>query len=108
MNNNWIENKCIMEAKVNKMLKSVGMTSFIHLYPILKENLEVTIEDIAAKIPEFGEYELSSQRTKLSKVRSILKYGWEKNALLIIAKSEKIDADISKQAKIYLTKYKTT
>lgn len=94
------------ENKLKSKLRTVGLMSFIHLYPILRNNLDVTIEDVAVKIPEFRNYELSSQSTKLSTARSIFKSGWENDALLIIAKSKNVDDDILKQARIYLSNIK--
>ena len=94
------------ENKLKTKLKTVGLMSFIHLYPILKNNLDATIEDVVVKIPEFRNYGLSSQSTKLSTARSIFKSGWENEALLIVAKSKNVDEDILKQARLYLSNIK--
>lgn len=94
------------ENKLKTKLKTLGLMSFIHLYPILKNNLDATIEDVVVKIPEFRNYGLSSQSTKLSTARSIFKSGWENEALLIVAKSKNVDEDILKQARLYLSNIK--
>ena len=91
-----------LEDEVNKILNKVGKKSFIHLYPILKTNLEVTIKDIAVKVPEFRKYTINSQKARLSNARSIIKYGWEKDALSIIAESRNVDKEISELARMYL------
>ena len=98
------QNKNIeFKDKIKENLRTVGLSSFIHLYPILKNNMDARIEDVVVQIPKFGEYELSSQQTKLSTARSIFKSGWEDNALLIIAESKKVDEDLLQQVKIYIS-----
>lgn len=66
----WVETK----------LRAVGKKSFVcHLYPELKNNIDVTVEEVAAKYPEFRAYESNSQNSKLSKpVQSLRMEGWKK------------------------------
>jgi len=91
--NQWIE----------ELLRKIGKKSFVcHLYPELINNIDVSIEDIASRHPEFKKYTRDSQRTRLSKARSIFKEGKEREALLIIIYSGKIDNDTLSQAHKFL------
>ena len=51
--NQWIE----------ELLRKIGKKSFVcHLYPELINNIDVSIEDIASRHPEFKKYTRDSQR----------------------------------------------
>lgn len=85
MNDNWIETK----------LRTIGKASFVyHLYPELKKNVEVSIEELASVYVGFQKYKLSSQKTKLSAARSIFKKGKVKDALLNISESNNIEREV--------------
>lgn len=93
--NQWIE----------EILRKIGKKSFVcHLYPELKNNMEVTIEDIALRHPEFKKYTLDSQRTRLSKARAIFREGKEKEALLNCVYSAQMDKESLKKAQDFLQK----
>lgn len=75
--------------KLLKTLHSIGMLVFRDfLYPVLKLNIDATIEDIINKHPEYNKYSNNSQKTRLSSSKSIFKNGLEEEALNIIANSK--------------------
>ena len=88
---------------IEEKLQKIGKKSFVcHLYPELKKNIYVTIEDIASKYPEFNEYTKNAQRTRLSKARFIFENDAEKEALLCIRDSKKIDKNTLKLVDEYI------
>lgn len=87
---------------VEMKLRAVGKKSFIcHLYPELKNNMDVTVEEVAAKYPEYRAYELNSQNSKLSTARTIFKNGKVEEALKNIMCSENLSIEIRKIAEQY-------
>ena len=88
----WVETK----------LRAVGKKSFVcHLYPELKNNIDVTVEEVAAKYPEFRAYESNSQNSKLSTARTIFKNGRVKEALWNIMHSKNLSSEIQKTSERY-------
>lgn len=88
---------------VERQLRTIGKAAFVcYLYIELKNNFNITIENIASKYPEFKNYKLSSQNTKLAAAKSIFKKCKEKDALINISESKKADENVRKQAKKYL------
>ena len=74
------------EALTTK-LRTVGMDAFVHLYPALRRNPNVTLQEICASYDDFNKLKATSQNTKLSTARSIFRKGWEIDALKMIAES---------------------
>ena len=88
-----------MDTEVNYLLQKAGKEVFVRiLYPELKENRYVTIEDIARKYPMFASFTLSSQKT-LSKANKIFALGKLKEAFQIILLSRKVKKEILKEAR---------
>ncbi|MHC5353975.1 hypothetical protein ACYSNX_07300 [Myroides sp. LJL115] len=74
--------------KLLKSLRSIGMKAFKHgLYPALNANINATIEDVAIYFPDYSDYSLNSQKSRLSTAKSIFKNGLEDEALSIISNS---------------------
>lgn len=97
--------------KIKKYLQAIGKDVFISiLYPALKRKFEMdgTYEidylDVCQTYPEYAVRAESdkSKRTRLSKAKSILRNGWEREALTLIAESKRLDDRIIKKAKEYL------
>ena len=85
--------------EVEVRLRKIGKATFVdYLYAELRNDLDVTIEDISLKHKNFGAYKLPSQRTRLSNARTIFKSGWSEIALQNIAESGKIDKGTKKKA----------
>ena len=88
----WVETK----------LRAVGKKSFVcHLYPELKNNIDVTVEEVAAKYPEIRAYESNSQNSKLSTARTIFKNGRVEEALWNIMHSKNLSSEIQKTSERY-------
>lgn len=88
-----------MDTEVNYLLQKAGKEVFVRiLYPELKENRYVTIEDIARKYPMFVSFTLNPQKT-LSKANKIFALGKLKEAFQIILLSRKVKKEILKEAR---------
>lgn len=88
---------------VEEKLRTVGKKSFVNLYPELKKNISVTLEEISNKYPAFLENNnLNSQNTKLSTARTIFKKGKSEIALKNIVNSKKVDKEIREKARALL------
>lgn len=75
--------------KLLKTLRSIGMQTFRDgLYPILKSNLEATVQDIITAYPRYESYAESSQKSRLSSSKTIFKNGLEEEALELIVNSK--------------------
>ncbi|MDE6354558.1 MAG: hypothetical protein K2L56_05850 [Prevotella sp.] len=91
---------------IRKYLNDTGMYIFINiLYPALKKSVDIDFNDVCRMYPEYAERVKSdkSKKTRLSKAKSILRNGWEKDALTIIADSKKIDYHLVDKAKKFLS-----
>ena len=94
------ENEII--SKTNAWLKSIGKEVFITiLYPALKKDINIDSSAVCRLYPEFAKRDCRDNR--LSSSRSIIKNGWEKYALTIIAESKRLDPSIIDKAKNYLS-----
>lgn len=98
-----------IEEKTRKYLNDTGMDIFINiLYPALKKSYEIDFNDVCRMFPIYAERVKSdkSKRTRLSKAKSILKNGWEEQALQIISESNRLDEQLKSKAKEYLLQIK--
>ncbi len=103
--NNSLELEEDLPLKLDSWLQSIGKEAFLDiLYPELRNNLNVTIDEIANKHPLFKSYKIDSQKTRLSSSRSIFKYGMIENAMDILTLSNK--KNISEKALKYLEELK--
>lgn len=77
---------------LDNRLRSVGKATFMKLYPLVKQNLDITVEEVEKVYPEYkrGKAE-NAKRTCLSSTRSIIRNGYEAEALEIIVESSKTD-----------------
>lgn len=88
---------------LDNRLRSVGKATFMKLYPLVKQNLDITVEEVEKVYPEYkkGKAE-NAKRTCLSSTRSIIRNGYEAEALEIIVESSKTDDAAVQAAKKYL------
>ncbi|WP_304221135.1 hypothetical protein [Phocaeicola plebeius] len=88
---------------LDNRLSSVGKATFIKLYPLVKQNLDITVEEVEKVYPEYkkGKAE-NAKRTCLSSTRSIIRNGYEAEALEIIVNSSRMDDAVILEAKKYL------
>lgn len=88
---------------LDNRLRSVGKATFMKLYPLVKQNLDITVEEVEKVYPEYkkGKAE-NAKRTCLSSTRSIIRNGYEAEALEIIVESSKTNDTAIQAAKKYL------
>lgn len=88
---------------LDNRLSSVGKATFIKLYPLVKQNPDITVEEVEKVYPEYkkGKAE-NAKRTCLSSTRSIIRNGYEAEALEIIVNSSRMDDAVILEAKKYL------
>lgn len=88
---------------LDNRLSSVGKATFIKLYPLVKQNLDITVEEVEKVYSEYkkGKAE-NAKRTCLSSTRSIIRNGYEAEALEIIVNSSRMDDAVILEAKKYL------
>lgn len=88
---------------LDNRLRSVGKATFMKLYPLVKQNPDITVEEVEKVYPEYkkGKAE-NAKRTCLSSTRSIIRNGYEAEALEIIVESSKTDDAAVQAAKKYL------
>lgn len=86
--------------KLDNTLKSIGKGVFMKLYPLIKENPSISIEDVIKKIPEYGSYTIDSQKSRLSSTKSIIRRGLGNDAIDIIAYSKRVKESMRLQQDI--------
>lgn len=88
---------------LDNRLRSVGKATFMKLYPLVKQNLDITVEEVEKVYPEYkkGKAE-NAKRTCLSSTRSIIRNGYKVEALEIIVNSSRMDDVVILEAKKYL------
>lgn len=92
-------------TRIKQHLNDTGMYVFINiLYPALKKDMNIDYTDVCRLYPEYEERVISdkSKRTRLSKAKSIIKNGWEKEALSVASESERLDPLSKKKALDFL------
>lgn len=99
--------KCLLEQeeqKLSKTLKSIGKEMFVNLYPLVKGNPLITIEDVVKRIPKYGEFSENSKKSRLSNTKNIIRRGLGNKALENILASNRIDEVLRyKAAKLIAT-----
>lgn len=88
-----------------KKLRSIGLYVFINiLYPAIKNNPNIDIEEICRLYPEYAKRAKSeiSKKNRLSSTKSIITNGMEEEALIYISESNKLDDKSINKALEYL------
>lgn len=91
--------------EINAKLNRIGKDVFISiLYPALKKSFDIDYKDVCRMFPEYAEKVKSdkAKQTRLSTAKSILREGCEKEALIIISESNRLDEQLTNKAKEYL------
>ena len=95
------ENMEELPVKLDDWLKSLGKKAFVEVfYPALKENINITKEELATKNDLFASWK--TQENRLSIAKSIFKNGLQGEALQIIIDSNNVDSEVRKNAEQYL------
>lgn len=80
-----------MAIKLDSWLSSVGKKAFRDiLYPAIKQNPDITYSELAKMNDVFASYTESSQKSRLSTAKSIVKNNLEEEALSIIELSKRV------------------
>ena len=90
---------------LDRRLRSIGKETFIMLYPEIKNNPEITVDEIAKKYLHYSKYTFESQRGRLSSAKSIIKSGLAEEALNNIIDSKLVDEEIKNKAKQLLSSF---
>lgn len=91
------------EEMIIELLRAVGMKAFVkYLYPVLAKDLDATVLDVVRLFPEYDQFTYNAQHTRLNKARKIFKNGWGKEALKIIANSDRVDPSVREEALEFL------
>ena len=77
--------------ELDKTLKSIGKSTFLKLYPLVKKDSMITPKGVRSLLPEYGNYSENSQKSRLSSTKSIFNRGLETEALEIIISSDRVD-----------------
>ena len=81
----------------------VGCETFINvIYPELKRDINVDVQYLSAKYKTYAEYTLKSQKSRLSKGKSIFRNEEVCDALMFIINSSKVSSELKYKAKMYL------
>ena len=84
-------------------MNDVGCETFINvLYPELKRDINVDVQYLSAKYKTYAEYTLKSQKSRLSKGKSIFRTGEVCDALMFIINSSKVSSELKYKAKMFL------
>ena len=87
---------------IKRTLISIGKCTFLKIYPLLKSNPNIEVDDLVKAIPEYNKYSLTSQRTRLGHAKRIFKEGWVIQALEDIFLSNKVSLKDRKLAESFL------
>lgn len=88
----------------SKYLLSIGKAAFVKImYPAIKSNPDITVEEIAAKYPAFANFKSQDMRLKMS--RKVFKEGAEFEALQLIVLSKKVSDEIKEEAQKFIDEY---
>ncbi|MCM4150920.1 hypothetical protein DHD05_04880 [Arenibacter sp. N53] len=86
------------DINLEKSLRAIGKEIFaVILFPELSKNIDVKYDEIAKKYQTYKSFTINSQRSRLSKAKSIFKAGEETEALLNVYDSNKIKTEVKSQ-----------
>lgn len=84
------------ETDLVRLLNSVGKSTFVRYYVQFTDR-SLSHEDLVDLLPH--EYTLKARHTRVSKARRILNEGLHRQALELIAKSERVDEQTVRRAR---------
>jgi hypothetical protein len=91
-----------LPINLDNWLKSLGKMAFVEVfYPALKENINITKNELASVNEKFASWKTQARTNRLSTAKSIFKNGLEKEALQIIVDSN-ADQTVIDKARQYL------
>lgn len=84
-------------------MNDIGCSTFINiLYPELKKDINIDIQTVAARHETYSKYTIKSQKSRLSKCKSIFKNNEICEALIFVIESTRVSEEIRCKAETYL------
>lgn len=88
------ENEILSELNIEKLLKAIGKEIYATiLYPEVSKNINIKHYEISNKHLKYGRFTENSQRSRLSKAKSIFNAGGEIEALINVLESNKVNTE---------------
>ena len=94
------------EYVLERTLRSIGKSAFLRLYPLVKANPDVSIDEVCDNYPEYRTFSFDSQKSRLSNTRSILNHGQDNEALSSIIASPRLSEEDKNKAQQFLSELK--
>ena len=92
------ENEILSELNIEKSLRAIGKEIYATiLYPEISKNINIKHYEISIKHLKYNSFTVNSQRSRLSKAKSIFKAGGEIEALINVFESNKVNIEIKKK-----------
>ncbi|UKM66578.2 hypothetical protein GSB9_03168 [Flavobacteriaceae bacterium GSB9] len=89
------ENEIESELNIEKSLRAIGKEIYATiLYPEISKNIDINHQEISNKYFKYNSFTENSQRSRLSKAKSIFRAGGEIEALINVYESNKINPEI--------------
>lgn len=86
--------KNVLIDPIECLLRKIGKEIFLRiLYPEIKKNRNITVEELASKYPKYASFSINSQRTRLNNANKIFALNKLKEAFQIIMDSERISQE---------------
>ncbi len=84
-------------------MNDIGCSTFINiLYPELKKDIDVGIQTLNERHEEYSKYTLNSQKSRLSKCKSIFRNEEICDALRFVIDSNRVSDELKQKAERYL------
>ena len=92
------ENENLSEINIEKSLRAIGKEIYATiLYPEISKNINIKHYEISNKHIKYSSFTENSQRSRLSKAKSIFKAGGEIEALINVFESNKVNTGIKEK-----------
>jgi len=92
------ENENLSEINIEKSLRAIGKEIYATiLYPEVSKNINIKHYEISNKHIKYSSFTENSQRSRLSKAKSIFKAGGEIEALINVFESNKVNTGIKEK-----------
>jgi hypothetical protein len=93
-----IENEILSELNIENSLRAIGKEIYATiLYPEISKNINIKHYEISNKHIKYSSFTENSQRSRLSKAKSIFKAGGEIEALINVFESNKVNIEIKEK-----------
>lgn len=83
---------------LQRILYSIGKSAFLKIYPLVKKNPDISIDQIISACPEYKTYSVDALKSRLSNTRRIIREGMELEALSNVLNSSRLNDEDRDQA----------